>query len=125
MANALNKFFHSVFNPREEKSTMPYVTSTPSKDILSDIKLTEYQVIELLRQLDPNKACGPDCIPSRLLLELADVIAPKIIGHYSLLITHYSLLVTHYSEYKHPLIFTLHRSLKKSKIHSMEIAYGS
>ena len=78
MANALNKFFHSVSNPREEKSTMPYVTSTPSKDILSDIKLTEYEVIEVLRQLDPNKACGPDCIPSRLLLELADVIAPSL-----------------------------------------------
>ena len=78
IANALNKFFHSVFNPREEKSTMPYVTSTPSKDILSDIKLTEYEVIEVLRQLDPNKACGPDCIPSRLLLELADGIAPSL-----------------------------------------------
>ena len=78
MANALNKFFHSVFNPREEKSTMPYVTSTPSNDILSDIKLTEYEVFEVLCQLDPNKACGPDCIPSRLLLELADVIAPSL-----------------------------------------------
>ena len=67
-----------MFNPREEKSTIPYVTFTPSNDILSDIKLTEYEVIEELRQLDPNKACGPDCIPSRLLLELADVIAPSL-----------------------------------------------
>ena len=57
---------------------MPYVTSTPSNGILPDIKLTEFDVIEMLCHLDPKKVCGPDCIPSRLLLELTDVIAPSL-----------------------------------------------
>ena len=45
---------------------------------LSNIVLTEFEVAEVLRYLDPQKACGPDGIPSRLLVELADEIAPSL-----------------------------------------------
>ena len=79
MADILNKFFHSVFNPREAESpTSTSETLTPSTPQLCDIELADSEVAEVLRHLDPNKACGPDGIPSRLLFELANVIAPSL-----------------------------------------------
>ncbi|CAB4039817.1 Hypothetical predicted protein, partial [Paramuricea clavata] len=57
---------------------MPSKLSIPSCSQLSNIVLTEFEVTEVLRYLDPQKACGPDGIPSRLLLELADEIAPSL-----------------------------------------------
>ena len=79
MANILNKFFHSVFNAQDtETPAMPSKLSIPSCSQLSNIVLTEFEVAEVLRYLDPQKACGPDGIPSRLLLELADEIAPSL-----------------------------------------------
>jgi hypothetical protein len=33
-------------------------------------------VQKLLQKLNPQKACGPDQIPARILRDLADVIAP-------------------------------------------------
>ena len=32
----------------------------------------------MLRSLDPNKECDPDGIPNRLLLNVADEIAPSL-----------------------------------------------
>jgi hypothetical protein len=79
MANILNKFFHSVFNAQDtETPAMPYKLSIPTCSQLSNIVFTEFEVAEVLRYLDPPKACGPDGIPSRLLLELADEIAPSL-----------------------------------------------
>ena len=78
MANTLNKFFHSVFNlPNEELLSwtplnLPSSSSTPQ---LSDIKLIELEVAEILQHINPRKACGSDRIPSRLLFELVNVIA--------------------------------------------------
>ena len=80
MANILNTFFHSVFNPREAEpptSTQSETLSPPTPQ-LCHIELADFEVVEVLRQLDPNKACGPDGIPSRLLSELADVISPSL-----------------------------------------------
>ncbi|CAB3990546.1 Hypothetical predicted protein [Paramuricea clavata] len=45
---------------------------------LSDIDLTIYEVAAVLRNLDPNKACGPDGILSRILSKVADEIAPSL-----------------------------------------------
>ena len=45
---------------------------------LSDIDLTISEVAAVLRNLDPNKACGPDGIPSRILSKVADEIAPSL-----------------------------------------------
>ena len=80
MADILNTFFHSVFNPREAEpstSTQSETLSPPTPQ-LSHIELADFEVVEVLRHLDPNKACGPDGIPSRLLSELADVITPSL-----------------------------------------------
>ena len=72
-------FFHSVFNPSHIK--LPNSISTPSQtsvDVLSEIKLSEDEVAAVLRNLDPNKAGGPDGIPRRILKELANEIAPSL-----------------------------------------------
>ena len=56
MADILNKFFHSVFNPREAES--PISTSetlTPSTPHLCDIELADSEVAEVLRHLDPKR----------------------------------------------------------------------
>ncbi|CAB4022590.1 Hypothetical predicted protein, partial [Paramuricea clavata] len=45
---------------------------------LSSIELSEIEVVGVLRKLNSRKACGPDNIPNRLLIELADVIAPSL-----------------------------------------------
>ena len=45
---------------------------------LSSIQLSEIEVVGVLRNLNPRKASGPDNIPNRLLIELADVIAPSL-----------------------------------------------
>ena len=77
-ANLLNVFFHSVVNPCHIEP--PDSFSTPSEtsvDVLSEIELSE-EVAAVLRNLDPNKAGGPDGIPGRLLKELANEIAPSL-----------------------------------------------
>ena len=45
---------------------------------LSSIQLSEIEVVGVLRNLNSRKASGPDNIPNRLLIELADVIAPSL-----------------------------------------------
>ena len=76
IANILNTFFHSVFNPKDsESSTTPPLPSPSTTDELSGIQLTELEVVGVLRNLNSQKACGPDNIPNRLLIEL---IAPSL-----------------------------------------------
>jgi hypothetical protein len=57
------------------KSPLPSTSSMPE---LSSIQLSEIEVVGVLRNLNPRKASGPDNIPNRLLIELADVIAPSL-----------------------------------------------
>ena len=79
IANILNTFFHSVFNPKDMKSfTTSPLTLTSTTGELSGIQLTELQVVGVLRNVNSQKVCGPDNIPNRLLIELADVIAPSL-----------------------------------------------
>lgn len=79
-ANILNNFFQSVFSPRDvEPPTMHIFTQFPPSNIeLSEIQLDDNEVAAVLRMLDPKKACGPDGIPSRLLSEVANEIAPSL-----------------------------------------------
>ena len=52
--------------------------SQTSVEVLSEIELSEEEIAAILGNLDPNKACGPDGIPGRLLKELANEIAPSL-----------------------------------------------
>ena len=50
---------------------------------LSDLTLKISEVQDVLRNLDPNKATGPDGIPARILKATADVIAPSLTKLYN------------------------------------------
>jgi hypothetical protein len=43
---------------------------------MPEITVSIEGVQKLLQKLNPQKACGPDQIPARILRDLADVIAP-------------------------------------------------
>ena len=74
-ANALNTQFQSVFTtenlPLPNKGPSPY-PSIPGLDFHTD------GVRKQLLSLKPNKACGPDELPARILREVAEPIAPII-----------------------------------------------
>ena len=72
-AEALNSYFHSVFT--KEKLPIPTKVNSPYNSI-PDLMISVQGVHKQLLQLNHNKACGPDEIPSRVLKELAPSIAP-------------------------------------------------
>ena len=78
-ANVFNRFFHSDFSTPD---LLPPTNFTASASVntncLSSIQLTPDEVAEVLCNLDPNKACGPDSIPNRLLRNIADEIGPSM-----------------------------------------------
>ena len=78
-ANLLNAFFHSVFSPcyTEPPDSISAAFQT-SVEVLFEIEPSEEEITAILRNLDPNKAGGPDGIPGRLLKELAIEIAPSL-----------------------------------------------
>ena len=72
----MNSFFHSVFSTNSIKPTV-YPRSCPDDQLLSEIHLPVAEVEAVLVNLVPNKACGPDIIPGRLLKSTAAAIAPS------------------------------------------------
>ena len=117
MANILNTFFHSVFNPREA-STQSETLSPPTPQ-LCHIELADFEVVEVLRHLDPNKACGPDGIPSRLLTELAEVITPSLTRFFNISLSLGVVLerCVHGHSYHHlaPLIYKMLHGFMRGK----------
>ena len=68
--NILNRFFHSVFNPPNLHPPTKFTTpDRGNSECLSNIHLEVAEVSKVLRNLDPNKACGPDGIPSVSLID--------------------------------------------------------
>ena len=53
-------------------------SSTSHPLLLDSVNVSESAVFELMRDLDPNKACGPDLIPARLLKEGAEEISHSL-----------------------------------------------
>ena len=68
--------FKSVIT-REDKSYIPSLHGTPYSSI-SDLHISEEGIAKLLKELNPNKASGPDKIPCRVLKELAGELAPVV-----------------------------------------------
>ena len=68
--------FCSVFT-KDNGSQLPKMESAPYPG-LTDLVIKTEGVAKLLRNLNPAKACGPDNIPSRILKECADTIAPAL-----------------------------------------------
>ena len=66
--------FKSVFTKATD-NTLPK-TKIQAKTDISPIKIEQKDLEKLLRQVNPNKASGPDIIPNRILKECAEPIAP-------------------------------------------------
>ena len=85
-AQLLNNQFCSVFSPRytvtaEEfqlRCPPPPQPDLPEYTDCKNINITEEGVKKLLLNLDPNKACGPDGIPPRLLKIVAEEVTPAL-----------------------------------------------
>ena len=75
-ANILQKQFLGVFTT-EITEEIPKL-SQRTTSIISSLTIVEDDVQKRLSSLNPNKSCGPDGIPSRILKELADIIAGPI-----------------------------------------------
>ena len=75
-ANTLNKQFCSVFVTETSTDIPPPVK--PMYPVMPDIIVTKEGVEKLLLSLNPQKAAGPDGIPSRLLQLIAKEIAPAL-----------------------------------------------
>jgi len=74
LANAINDSFLSPMN-----SFSPLVTEElPQVDISTLPLATEFWVLKKLSSLNPAKASGPDSIPTWLLKENADLLAPVV-----------------------------------------------
>ena len=73
-AEALNRQYQSVFT-EEDTSSFPEKGPSPYS-VMPPISFTTEGIEKLLRNLNPQKASGPDLIPIRILREAAHQIAP-------------------------------------------------
>ena len=73
-AEVLNKQYSSVFTD-EDTSSIPHMDDSPYPN-MPHIKVTTKGVKSLLQKLNPKKAIGPDLVPTRILKDYADDIAP-------------------------------------------------
>ena len=73
-AETLNKAFKSVFTI-EDLHSLPFLPDS-THPTMQDICITKLGVYNILSQLDPHKAEGPDGIPACVLKELAFDLAP-------------------------------------------------
>lgn len=67
-AETLNTYFFSVFT--NEQLPLPEISTSPYSSI-SALQISPEGVAKQLSQLKPNKACGPDELPARVLKEIS------------------------------------------------------
>ena len=72
-ADTLNDFFIEQATLENEDDPLPQVTFLDCE--INDIKLTEFEVKEIINNLNTKKATGPDLIHKRLLIAANDVIS--------------------------------------------------
>ena len=75
--DVLNTFFSSVFTD-ENLAEIPSVEPRINTRTLENIEITEDKVNKRLKNINPNKATGPDNLPGRVLKELHDIIAAPL-----------------------------------------------
>ena len=72
-AEMLNSYFSSQTKVNDSNKPLPYIEHAQHR--LHSIIISTQDVLDVLRHLDVNKACGPDLISPRLLREGADILA--------------------------------------------------
>jgi hypothetical protein len=76
-ANMLNNYFQSVFTQPCPNDELPNIETTVNPS-LSLLQLSVAEVRLTLENLNPNKAYGPDGLPTRILKECAATLAPSL-----------------------------------------------
>ena len=76
ISEILNTQFKFVFT-KKTSSKIPELPGVTFPSI-KDLKITEFGVFKLLDKIDVSKASGPDCIPGRILQNLARELAPVL-----------------------------------------------
>ena len=74
-------YFSSVFTPSRPNTHLADANNSiplRTDQTLSDVTINVNEISECLNGLDTSKACGPDGIPSRLLKECHQQIAPSL-----------------------------------------------
>ena len=116
IANAFNEYFASIFTQDtdnlETKHYQDEYDHLETNGMLTDIELSEDEVLSVLRNLDQNKAQGPDGIPGRLLIETAYQIAPSLCQLYNKSLR----LGILPSEWKLANVVPIHRRCEKSYV---------
>ena len=77
-ADVLNRFFVSVFTSDDENVPSPHVPKKQNIEPLTDLICTEEEVLTHLKNLNINKAPGPDNVHPHLLKEVSSVIAKPL-----------------------------------------------
>jgi len=79
-AGLFNDYFVSVSTSEDTSTLCDLRSHLPSQPhfILDNIKISETEVVEELKMLNVHKACGPDQICPRVLMEGADQLAPSL-----------------------------------------------
>ena len=88
-AEMLNSYFSSQTKVNDSNKPLPYIEHAQHR--LHSIIISTQDVLDVLRDLDVKKACGPDLISPRLLREGADILAHpfSIVFNRSLLQGHF------------------------------------
>ena len=76
-AQALNAQFSSVFTSSDASSMLPDKGASPYEPI-QNLHISPPGVNKQLKELNINKASGPDEIPARMLRDYADEITPAL-----------------------------------------------
>ncbi len=78
IANMFNQYFASIFTKDQDGSFEQKDISHNIIPIIDNVTLSEEDIVAVIKNLDSNKAQGPDGIPVRLLKETAMQIAPSL-----------------------------------------------
>jgi hypothetical protein len=108
MANVINKYLCSIFQ-RWGENPIPEVQSIVNHG-LSSLILTESEVRVALTKLNPNKAPGPDGIPTKVLKDFATELAPHLTRLYNTSLSTGKLPL----EWKEANIVVIHKKGKKT-----------
>ena len=81
ISEILNTQFKSVFT-KKTSSKIHQLPGTSFPSIINSLNITEFAVFKLIDKIDVSKASGsgPDCIPGRIIQNLAKELAPVL--HY-------------------------------------------
>ena len=77
-ANMFNNFFLSHSTIDLSNARLPDDEITENAEFINHVEVTEAEVLDLIHNIDPNKATDPDGISPRLLREAGPAIAPSL-----------------------------------------------